>query len=118
MNTTSHPYNPNVPNCSKHDMGDCPHHDGGPCMYWRDGGFCGKPEQDHGRTAVTGTGPTVWTPGTRLPIGQYRVTLLVTGDAVGPEILSWLIADRTARMGGGGLTAHVEQIETIERDGR
>lgn len=56
-----------------------------------------------------------WTPGPRLPVGQYRVTLVVTGDAVGPEILSWLIADRTASMAGGALTARVETIETITR---
>lgn len=49
----------------------------------------------------------------RLPIGQYRVTALITGDAVGPETLSWLVADRLNNMAAGAITGRVELIETL-----
>ena len=62
------------------------------------------------------TADNTYRPAGRLPIGQYRVTVLVTGDAIGSETLSWLIADRLHSMAGGAITGCVELIETLGRD--
>jgi hypothetical protein len=63
------------------------------------------------------TPANMWQPtGPRLPIGQYRVTALITGDAVGPETLSWIVADRLHSMAGGAISGRVELIETVTPD--
>lgn len=50
-----------------------------------------------------------WAPGWRPPMGQYRVTLIITGDDLGPGALAWLIA-RTASVHG-----HIVHIDSMER---
>lgn len=104
MPKLDHDHQPNVINCSEHDMGDCPHHKNGPCQ-WRDdfnGPACGRPADDHN--------PDVWVPKGRQPIGQYRISMVVTGDDLGPDALAWLI-ERQA--GSLGFTAYVERMERI-----
>jgi hypothetical protein len=50
-----------------------------------------------------------WMPGWRPPMGQYRVTLMLTGDDLGAGALAWLI-ERTVSVHG-----HVVQVEAMER---
>jgi len=84
------------------------------CQHTVSGRFCGYTADEHRRMLTVTDGTTVWTPtGGRPSIGQYRVTVLITGDAIGPEILSWLVADRLNSMAGGSITGRVEQVETL-----
>lgn len=103
---TDHPYNPNVTNCFMHDMRNCPYHDEGPCQH-RD-----KPDSDVvcGRDAAAHS-PDVWTPKGRLPMAQYRVSLFLTGDDIGPDLLAWLIERQAAAF---GFTARVERVQRFD----
>lgn len=51
----------------------------------------------------------VWAPGWRPPMGQYRITLVLTGDDLGPGALAWLI-ERTVSVHG-----HIVSVEQMER---
>ena len=53
------------------------------------------------------TGAAEWIPKGRPPIGQYRVTLLLTGDDIGPDALAWLIEHQ---LGTHGHHAFVETM--------
>lgn len=51
--------------------------------------------------------------GARPPTGQYRLTIVWTGDDLGPEAVAWLIGHE---LGVHGNIAYVEKMERIERD--
>lgn len=99
-----HEYTPNVINCSEHDMGDCPYHKGGPCQHREDfnGEVCGLPADAHD--------PNVWAPRGRLPMGQYRITMILTGDDIGPDALALMIERQGSSL---GFIVGVERMERI-----
>lgn len=102
---TGHEYGPSVPNCAEHGMGDCPHHAGGPCQWRPDGQpgvVCGRNEADHATTTRT---PRL------LPVEQYRVTLLVTGNDIDADVLTRYL--RQLRNSSG----HAWVVEGIQKIG-
>lgn len=52
-----------------------------------------------------------WEHPRRPPIGQYRLTVVVTGDDLGPDMLCWLVENRLSQPG------HTASVETVDRIG-
>lgn len=52
--------------------------------------------------------PPDWSPGWRPSMGQYRLTITITGDDLGSAALAWLV-EKTASVHG-----HVVNVDTIE----
>jgi hypothetical protein len=56
------------------------------------------------------TDPALWCPAVQPPLGQYRITVLLTGDDLGTDMIAWLAEKLLA---AHGHTARVEQITTL-----
>lgn len=100
-----HPYETNVGNCSLHDMGDCPYHDDTGACRWRN-----EPDDPECGQSKTAHHAAPWRPGPRPPIGQYRITVTVTGDDIGADMHDWLLNRLYDTV---GMTACADTIEPL-----
>jgi hypothetical protein len=70
-----------------------------------------RPHLDHdGYLSTEQVTPAPWTPGPRPPIGQYRITVTVTGDDIGADMHDWLLNRLYDTV---GMTACADTIEPL-----